>query len=76
MRRVTLLSIAGAFALVSAAADAQTPMRIRGTITSVEGDVLSVKTRDGKISRSISPRISRWLPPRGSLSPTSSRALM
>ncbi|HMG60185.1 MAG TPA: hypothetical protein VK583_10670 [Burkholderiales bacterium] len=48
MKRVTLLSIAGAFALMSAAADAQTPMRIRGTITSVEGDVLSVKTRDGK----------------------------
>src|SRR5437879_11067220 len=48
MNRVALLSIAGAFALVSAAADAQTPMRIRGTITSVEGDVLSVKTRDGK----------------------------
>ncbi len=48
MKRVTLLSIAGAFALVSVAADAQTPMRIRGTITSVEGDVLSVKTRDGK----------------------------
>ena len=48
MKSVALLLIAGAFALVSAAADAQTPMRIRGTITSVEGDVLSVKTRDGK----------------------------
>ena len=35
MNRVALVSIAGAFALVSAAADAQTPMRIRGTITSV-----------------------------------------
>ena len=48
MKRVALLLFAGALALASAAAGAQTPMRIRGIITSVEGDVLSVKTRDGK----------------------------
>jgi len=48
MKRVALLLFAGVFALVSAAAGAQTPMRIRGTITSLDGDVLSVKTRDGK----------------------------
>jgi hypothetical protein len=48
MKRIVLLLLAGALALVSAAAGAQTPMRIRGTITSLDGDVLSVKTRDGK----------------------------
>src|SRR5882672_10075507 len=48
MKKVALLLVAGAFALVSVAAGAQTPMRIRGTITSLDGDVLSVKTRDGK----------------------------
>ena len=35
-------------ALACGAAYAQAPSRIRGTITSLEGDVLSVKTRDGK----------------------------
>jgi len=48
MKRVVLLLFAGAFALVSAAAGAQTPMRIRGTITSLDGEVLLVKTRDGR----------------------------
>ena len=32
----------------AAAADAQTPARIRGTITAVEGNLLSVKSREGK----------------------------
>ena len=37
------------FALaVAAAVSAQTPQRIRGTITAFEGNVLSVKSRDGK----------------------------
>lgn len=31
-----------------AAALAQTPVRVRGTITAVQGDVLAVKSRDGK----------------------------
>jgi hypothetical protein len=48
MKKSGLLLAAGVLLLVSAAASAQTPMRIRGTITTVEGDVLSVKTRDGK----------------------------
>ena len=48
MRKSGLFSIACALLLASAVASAQTPMRIRGTITSFEGDVLSVKTRDGK----------------------------
>lgn len=34
--------------IVSAAAQAQTSTRVRGTITAVEGDVFSVKSRDGK----------------------------
>src|SRR5258708_10922914 len=44
----TGLFLAGLLLLASAAASAQPPMRIRGTITSLDGDVLSVKTRDGK----------------------------
>jgi hypothetical protein len=47
MKKTGLL-LAGVLMLASAAASAQTPMRIRGTITSLDGDVLSVKTRDGK----------------------------
>src|SRR3954467_1383062 len=35
-------------AFVSATAFAQTNVRVRGTITSLDGDVLSVKTREGK----------------------------
>ena len=35
-------------ALVSAAAAAQTNVRVRGTITALNGDVLSVKSRDGR----------------------------
>jgi Domain of unknown function (DUF5666) len=35
-------------ALASAAADAQTPARVRGTITAVEPNVLAVKSRDGQ----------------------------
>jgi Domain of unknown function (DUF5666) len=48
MKKSGLLLFAGALLLASAIASAQTPMRIRGTITSFEGDVLSVKTRDGR----------------------------
>jgi len=35
-------------ALVTAAAFAQAPTRVRGTITSLNGDVLSVKTKEGR----------------------------
>jgi len=38
----------GALALASAGADAQTSMRVRGTITAVDGNVVSVKSRDGQ----------------------------
>jgi hypothetical protein len=48
MKKSGLLLVAAVLALASAATSAQTPMRIRGTITSLDGDVLSVKSRDGK----------------------------
>ena len=47
MRRLHYLLI-GALVFASAAVQAQTQMRIRGTITAVDGDVLSVKTREGR----------------------------
>jgi hypothetical protein len=37
-----------ALVLISSAALAQAPTRVRGTITSLDGDVLSVKSREGK----------------------------
>jgi len=48
MKKTGLFLTAGVLALASVVASAQTPMRIRGTVTSLDGDVLSVKTRDGK----------------------------
>ena len=44
MKRFALLLLL----LVTTAAFAQAPTRVRGTITSLEGDVLSVKSREGK----------------------------
>ena len=44
MKRFALLLLL----FVTTAAFAQAPTRVRGTITSVDGDVLSVKSRDGK----------------------------
>jgi hypothetical protein len=44
MKRFALLLLL----LVTTAAFAQAPTRVRGTITSLDGDVLSVKSRDGK----------------------------
>ena len=38
----------GALAISSAAADAQTPGRVRGTITAIDGNTLSVKSREGQ----------------------------
>jgi Domain of unknown function (DUF5666) len=40
--------LAGLLALVCATADAQTNMRVRGTITAIDGDALMVKSREGK----------------------------
>jgi hypothetical protein len=44
MKRFALLLLL----LATSAAFAQAPTRVRGTITSVDGDVLSVKSREGK----------------------------
>jgi hypothetical protein len=44
----TGIVLAAGLLLASAAATAQTPVRIRGTITSLDGNVLSVKTRQGQ----------------------------
>jgi hypothetical protein len=44
MNRLALLALV----FVSSLALAQAPTRVRGTITALEGDVLSVKSRDGK----------------------------
>lgn len=44
MKRLLLLALV----LVSCAAIAQAPARVRGTITGLDGDVLSVKSREGK----------------------------
>jgi hypothetical protein len=44
MKRLAFLALI----LVSSVAVAQSPTRVRGTISSVDGDVLSVKSRDGK----------------------------
>ncbi|HEY7678328.1 MAG TPA: hypothetical protein VIG69_14750 [Candidatus Methylomirabilis sp.] len=48
MRTPIALATAALFVLAGALAEAQSPMRIRGTITALEGSVLSVKSRDGK----------------------------
>jgi hypothetical protein len=48
MKKTGLFLVAGALLLASAVVGAQTPMRIRGTVTSLDGDVLSVKTRQGQ----------------------------
>ena len=47
MRPFLVALLAGALALAATTADAQKPMRVRGTITAVNGDVLSLKSRDG-----------------------------
>ena len=43
-----LTSLLVVLVLAGGVAEAQVPMRVRGTITAFEGNVLSVKTRDGK----------------------------
>ena len=48
MKRMHLALFCGALALASAGADAQTSMRVRGTIIAVDGNVVSVKLRDGQ----------------------------
>jgi len=48
MKNFPGLFIAAVLALASASAGAQAPARVRGTVTGLEGSVLSVKTREGK----------------------------
>jgi hypothetical protein len=45
MKKLAALAFLLAFGTVALA---QTPVRVRGTITAVQGDVLSVKSRDGR----------------------------
>jgi hypothetical protein len=48
MRNLSLTLLSAAFLLASSAALAQANVRVRGTITSVDGDMLMVKSRDGR----------------------------
>lgn len=48
MNKVCGALLCGALAFAVTAAEAQNPMRIRGTIASVDGNVLMVKTREGR----------------------------
>ncbi len=50
MKKLTAVAAVALFAFVGTLAKAQaaSPMRIRGTIAGLEGNVLSVKSRDGK----------------------------
>jgi hypothetical protein len=48
MSKVQIALFLGAFALATAADAQTTPMRVRGTITAIDGNLLSVKARDGK----------------------------
>lgn len=48
MNRIRFAMFFGALALASASAEAQTNIRVRGAIAAFEGNVLSVKSGDGK----------------------------
>src|SRR5262245_52701720 len=48
MKSYLVALLAGALALAAAPADAQKVQRVRGTITGLDGNVLSVKTREGQ----------------------------
>jgi len=48
MSKYRIALLFGALALASFVAHAQSPTRVRGTITAVDGNVLSVKSREGK----------------------------
>jgi len=54
------------FAFVTASAFAQTNVRVRGTITALNGDVLSVKTREGKdVNLQLAPDAQVAVPKKG-----------
>jgi hypothetical protein len=48
MLRISGILLCGVLALAASVAEAQNPMRIRGTISSVDGDLLMIKTREGR----------------------------
>lgn len=48
MKNLCAVLFAGGLLIASAAADAQTATRVRGTVSAFDGKVLSVTTRDGK----------------------------
>jgi hypothetical protein len=48
MKGIRIAAAVAALALAATAAEAQKPMRVRGTITGIDGNVLSVKSRDGQ----------------------------
>jgi hypothetical protein len=48
MKRYLAALLASVLALAAATADAQKPVRVRGTIIALDGNVLAVKSRDGK----------------------------
>ena len=48
MKRIGFAVVLALGVLVSTVADAQTAMRLRGTIAAVEGGMLSVRSRDGE----------------------------
>jgi hypothetical protein len=48
MKKSAIALFAATLAIASAAASAQAPTRVRGTIISFDGHILSVKSRDGK----------------------------
>jgi len=48
MNRLTSTLLCGALALASAAVHAQNTVRVRGTIVGLDGNVLSLKSREGQ----------------------------
>ena len=48
MKYLQIALVSTIFAIIGTGADAQTQMRVRGTITAIDGDLLSVKSREGK----------------------------
>jgi hypothetical protein len=48
MHNLHVALLSAALALLSTAADAQTTLRVRGTITAIDADLLSVKSREGR----------------------------
>ena len=49
MKTIRIALCLAALAIMSAPADAQKPMRVRGTITAVDGDMLTLNSLDGKV---------------------------